>query len=668
MPATPERNIYLNIQPLEDALTSLTEALAPAFSAPSAETVPSHEAAGRVLAAPVFAALSSPPFHAAAMDGVAVQARATFAARESMAVRLALGSQAHPVNTGNPLPDDTDAVVMIEQVRETVDGQAVEIEAPAFPWQHVRRMGEDIVATELIFPRGHELAPWDVGALLSAGVFEVSAVTRPRIRIVPTGDEVLDFTTRPTPKPGQVVESNSMMLAALVRGAGGEPERVPPVGDDVAALSQAVGEALKDGVHGVILCAGSSAGSKDFTRAALSAHGEVLVHGVAAMPGKPALLGVARTDAGPRLLAGAPGYPVSTLTAFEQLIGPLIARLAGKTLPPRPTADVVLSRRLPSKLGMEEFVRCALGEVADPRTGTLRMVASPLARGAGNITTACRAQGVIRVPRLSEGAEAGESLTAELVVPRERIARILLAIGSHDNILDLLADGLMAEGREAPLALGPVRLASTHAGSMGGLAALREGYCHLAGAHLFDPETGDYNFPFLATYLAGVEVTVVNLAIRHQGLMVAPGNPHGISCLADLATKGLSFVNRQRGAGTRILLDHHLAQEGVPSPELNGYGKEESTHMAVAVNVAMGAADAGLGILAAARALSLDFVPLARERYDLLIPTPLMADVKIETLLALIRDETFQERIRALGGYETTLTGQVMEPGLGLGE
>ncbi|MGE4298248.1 MAG: molybdopterin biosynthesis protein [Desulfovibrionaceae bacterium] len=643
-----ERNVYLTTIPIEEAVTRAREAL-DRDALVAEELVPASVVTGRVAARAVHARYSSPTFHSAAMDGIAVLAASTFAAREGKPLHLTLGEGYVPVNTGNPLPSGMDAVVMIEHVAR-VDETTVAIEAPAFPWQHVRRIGEDIVATELLFPRNHAYNAYDVGALLGGGIWDVPVWERIRVRIIPTGDEVLDYTLRPVPKPGQVVESNSQVLAALARQMGCVVERVAPVPDVADSIVAAVEDALASPAHVVIVCAGSSAGSKDFTRTVIERAGKVLVHGIAAMPGKPSLLGVARG----KLVVGAPGYPVSAVVCFEELLAPLVAWLGRVDPPAREQVSVALTRKTPSKLGRVEFLRVSVGAVGETLVGT------PLGRGAGNITTLSRAQAVVRIPSASEGLEAGPC-TAELLAPRGALSRILVAVGSHDNTLDLLADELM--GLDSPL-----RLASTHVGSMGGLTAVKNGTAHVAGVHLFDPETGDYNFPFLDKYLPGVEVVVVNLAIRHQGLIVARGNPLGIAGVHDLGSGRVRFINRQRGAGTRILLDYHLKQAGIAPDQVDGYDKEEFTHMAVAANVLTGVADAGLGIFAAARALDLDFVPLARERYDLVIPARFAADPKLVAMGELIATRAFQDRVRGQGGYETTLTGQVMLPGMGLGE
>jgi putative molybdopterin biosynthesis protein len=643
-----ERNIYLDLMSIPEAIAKVTAAL-DRDALINLETIPSHEACGRVLARPVYAKTSSPTFHSAAMDGIAVKAASTFAAREGSPIRLVKDTDYLPINTGNPLPEGMDAVIMVEEILEDT-GESVTIEKGAFPMQHVRRIGEDIVATELLLPQNHSLSPYDIGALLSAGIWEVEVWEPVRMTVIPTGDEVLDFTTRPVPQSGQVIESNSQVFLAIARNWNCVSQRVAPVPDDPESLKAAINRAIDQGAHVVVVGAGSSAGSKDYSKSVINELGEVLVHGISVMPGKPSILGTVQG----RLVVGVPGYPVSAVVCIEELLGTIVAWLSRARVWERPEIPVEMARKVPSKLGLEERVRLAIGRVGD------KNVAIPLARGAGMITTLTRAHGVTSIPATSEGVEQGATLTARLLVPRAELEQTLLVIGSHDNTVDLLANGLM--GLEDPL-----YLASSHVGSMGGLMALKSGSTMVAGAHLFDPETEDYNFPFIRKYLPDMDLIVVNLAIRHQGFIVAPGNPMGIISIEDLVRQKARFVNRQRGAGTRILFDHALKQAGKSPADIVGYASEEFTHMALAANVLTGAADCGLGIFAAARALGLGFAPLARERYDLLIPKAHFDDPKIQTLLAMIRQDTIKEQIESLGGYETTLTGQIMQPGQGLG-
>ncbi|MFP4658315.1 MAG: molybdopterin biosynthesis protein, partial [Desulfonatronovibrionaceae bacterium] len=609
-----DRNIYLQVMPIEVALHRLGEEL-DLGSLLQIEVVPAQEAIGRVTAEPVWARLSSPTFHSAAMDGVALKAESTFRAREGSPVTLSLERDFQWVNTGGPLPPGTDAVVMIEHVQRLENGDVV-LEKPAFPWQHVRRIGEDIVASELLLPRNHEVSVYDLGALLTAGIWELSVLERVNIEFIPSGDEVVDFQKKPVPGPGQVVESNSQVLAGMARDWGCNFRRRPPVPDNISELNQAVDEAIGRGAHIVVLGAGSSAGSRDFTRRVIEEKGRVLVHGIKAMPGKPTIIGC--TDK--TVLIGAPGYPVSSIICFERILRPVVFALQHRLVPQREVVEVFLTRRVPSRPGMEEFLRVSLGRVKD------RYVATPLPRGAGSITSMTRAQGLVSVPSEAEGLEEGSLVRAELLVPGEEIERTLVVVGSHDNTLDLLANELMALDR-------PVRMSSTHVGSMGGLTAIKGGNAHMAGIHLFDPGSEDFNFPFLKRYLPGGQVRLFNLAVRHQGLIVPRGNPKSIKSIEDLRRNDITFINRQRGAGTRILLDYHLEKNNIAPDEVKGYENEEFTHMAVAVNVLSGIADCGLGISAAAGALGLDFVPLARERYDLLVSEDSLNDPKVRTLL-----------------------------------
>jgi putative molybdopterin biosynthesis protein len=624
------------------------------------ETVelPLEQALGRVTAAPVWALRSSPAYDAAAMDGIAVRARDTLGATETAPKAV---PECAVVDTGDALPDGFDAVVMREHVHWE-DG-VPEVRAAVAPWQHVRTIGEDVSATELLLPEGHRLRPVDLAAAGAAGHTALAVRRAPRVVVIPTGDEVRPLGSEPA--PGQLVDTNSLMLVAQAREAGCEAEAVPILPDDPARIAAAVREGAAR-ADLVIVIAGSSAGRDDYTAAVVEATGTLLVHGVAVKPGHPVVLGVvdapAARDApggagaasaplGPDVsggsgaavgtpVLGAPGYPVSAALTFELFALPLLASLEGTAAAARPRAKARLARRLASSLGTDDWVRVRLGRVGGG------LVATPLPRGAGVLTSLVRADGILIVPAALEGHEGGEEVDVRLLRDLDAVERTIVAIGSHDPVLDLAASLLRARDPDLTLVSGPV-------GSLGGLVALRDGLCHVAGCHLLDPATGEYTLPWIRRVLGDRAVDVVRLVHREQGLIVAPGNPAGVTGLEDLVR--VRYVNRQRGAGTRVLLDHELGRRGIDPAAVEGYEREEPTHFAVAAAIAAGRADAGLGVMAAARAFGLGFVPVAREPFDLVMAP---GEPAVEPLLALLEDADFRAQIEAMGGYSVTDTGR----------
>ncbi len=637
-----KRNIYLNMVSIEEARACLFDRFKDLVT--EAETLDVVDARGRVLASQAVAAISSPNFHAAAMDGIAVDAEQTFGACEDVPKTLEIGKTAFWVNTGHALPEGTNAVIMIENLN--VLGEAsVEIEAPAFPWQYVRKMGEDIVATQLLFPRDHLINAYAMGALLSGGVFQVAVRKQPSVMIIPTGSELKQWrdVSPETMKPGDVVESNATVLGALCRDHGARFEIHSMLRDDRATIQNAVSAAVSDGYDMVMIIGGSSAGSEDYAKPVINALGEVYVHGVTMMPGKPVMFGKIKTTP----VFGIPGYPVSAIVAFEQFAGPLLLKMQHLPEMTRPTMAVTPSRKVASKLGQEEFLRVKIGSVDG------KLMSSQLPRGSGSITTLTEADGIIRIPRHVEGILDSETVEAHLLRPLSAIEDTVVITGSHDNTLDLLADQIRQNNPGTGIS-------SSHVGSMGGLMALKKGACHMAGAHLLDPEDGSYNISYIKKYLAQIPVRVVNLVMREQGLILPRGNPDRISGLGDIADKGLDFINRQPGSGTRILLDYSLKELGISPGDIPGYENDEYTHMSVAVAVLSGRARAGLGIKAAAIALGLDFLPVVTESYDLIIPEVYFHSRKIQTLLATISSDEFKKRVLALGGYGVEKTGELL--------
>jgi len=657
------KNVYIESTPLDKAMAvwetrlereGLHRPLAP-------ESIRVGNSLGRITAGAVIAKISSPFYHAAAMDGYAVKFSETFGASETHPVRLRIGGQALYVDTGDPMPEGFNAVIMIEEVNRVRDEQSeiggrhaptessdsaeyIEIIEPATPWQHVRTIGEDIVATELILPENHKIRPMDIGALLAGGHTEIMVRRKPLVAVIPTGDELVEPGSRLN--KGSIIEYNSRVLGGLAHEWGGEPVRFPIVADDITTLKEAIRKACST-ADLVAVNAGSSAGSEDYTAKAIQELGEVVVHGIGIKPGKPVVLGIV----GGKPVMGIPGYPVSAFITFHLFAGPLIHRWQGieKKAPEKIRAK--LSRQIASPLGQEEFVRVKVGVVGG------KTIATPVSRGAGVIMSLVRADGIVRIPSLSEGAGAGAEVDVELLRPRDEIRDTIVCIGSHDNTLDILSNILKKKHPQ-------LSLSSAHVGSMGGLIALKKGEAHMAGTHLLDEETGLYNVPFIRRLLPEKRIVLINLTYREQGFVVKTGNPKGIRGFEDLTRDGIIFINRQSGAGTRLLTDKHLRELGIDPSRIRGYEREEYTHMGVASAVLSGIADTGLAILAAANALDLDFVPVTKERYDLAIPTDFVELEMVSRLLDIIRnDEEFRETVMGMGGYDLSDTGKVMYEG-----
>jgi putative molybdopterin biosynthesis protein len=637
-----QRNIYLDNVPLEEALERwLAQCREEGVRFPiEAEEVATGEAAGRVVTEPLFAKISSPPFHSSAMDGVAVFASDTYGATEASPARIMLGSNAELIDTGDPLPAGSDAVIMVEDLNEIEPG-VFEIIKPVSPWQNVRPLGEDIVETELVLPRGHLIRPVDIGALLNAGFLEVPVCRKPVVAIIPTGTELVEDPAEV--EPGKVMESNSWVLASFARAAGAEPVRMDLIPDDRELIIGAVERALET-ADAVVINAGTSAGREDYTKSIIDELGTVAVHGVAIRPGKPVVLGVARG----KPVIGLPGFPVANWRGAEEFLRPLIMAFLG--LPPRPARIIRarLARKVFSTPGFDEFVQVKAGRVNE------ELVAVPLPRGSGVSMSLVRSDGVIRIPAESEGMERGAEVDVRLYDPDIDVDGTILAVGSHDVSLDVLASHI----RQVDPRLS---LASANVGSMGGITAVKEGRAHIAGVHLLDPETGRFNVPYILRQLAPDEVFLMHMCERTQGLMVPPGNPKGIKSVEDIARPGVSFINRQKGSGTRLLLDYLLEKAGIEATDIYGYEREMFTHTAVAAAVAGGTADIGLGVLAAARALKLEFIPVASERYELVGLRSLMGTPGYKALLSVLPDPEFRSEVEALGGYDLSHAGELVK-------
>ena len=633
-----KRNLYLKTTPVEESLDAYINALETIGALqPKTEYVDTYNSLGRVTAAPIFARCCSPLFNAAAMDGIAVPKDRTNDASEVNPVTLKRGKDYIVIDTGDPIKAPFDAVIMAEDVIE-VDDDTVKITQAVPGWNHVRPIGEDIAVGEMLLPTGHLIRPVDIGVLLAGGILNFKVYKRPDVGIIPTGSEII--APGQCAEEGSIIDSNSGMFAAQVASLGSIPHRYDIVEDDFEKIKASILQALSEN-DVVIVNAGSSAGTEDYTVHILREIGDVIIHGVSMKPGKPVILAIVEG----KPVIGLPGYSVSAYLAFENFVAPILAKLRGKHIPASKTSRAILTKRLVSSLKHREYVRVKLGMVGG------KLVAAPLARGAGAAMSLVRADGFCVIPQNCEGYEAGETVEVELYKDPEEISNTLVSIGSHDIILDIISD-MMATHSEG------INMSSTHVGSMGGLMALKRGETVLAPTHLLDEADGSYNVSYIQKVFPSGGVALIKGVERIQGIMVKKGNPLQIKGICDLP--GKRYVNRQRGAGTRVLFDYKLKELGIDPSDISGYDKEVATHMAVAALVASEEIDAGMGIKSAASAMNLDFIEVGIEEYDFAIRESDLTLPGVQLFLEIIRSDEFHEKLSEIGGYGFSRTGEII--------
>ena len=630
---------YLTNVPLGQARAEYLNLLTEQGFGPQAETIPVYSACGRVTAKAVYAHICAPHYAASAMDGVAVNAHDTFGATETTPITLTPDKYT-VLDTGDPIPEGCDAVIMVEDIVKNADG-SITIHGAAAPWQHIRQIGEDVCAGEMILPSHMTVSPSAIGAMIAGGVLEIEVIRKPVIGIIPTGDEIIPPCA--DPKPGDILEFNSSIFSSMVMQWGAEARTYPIVKDKFDQIKAMVAKAAEE-CDMVILNAGSSAGREDYSARVIRELGQVLYHGIAMKPGKPAIFGCM----GGKPILGVPGYPVSGIIVIEELLKPLVDHWLKVSPQPKQYAKATLTRAVVSGLKYEEFVRVRMGYVGD------KLMASPLSRGSGVVSSFMKADGILEVPQGMEGYEAGSEVTVRLLCPASKLENTLVVIGSHDPLLDELGDMMHLEDDA-------VYMSSAHVGSMGGIMAVRRGEAHAAGCHLLDTETGAYNIAFMKKYFPHGGVKLIRCVGRQQGLMVQKGNPLGITGFADIAKAGLRYVNRQKGSGTRILTDYLVKQNNLDTDQIYGYDREELTHTSVAAQIVSGSADAGMGIYSAAKLYDLDFIPICIEEYDLIIPDHAWDTPQVQQMLRTLRSAAFREKILAMGGYTLDNPGEIIE-------
>ena len=630
----PKRNLYLHTISVEEAYNKYFDALKEKnILSNQVEEVKTVDALNRITSEAIYARCNSPLFNAASMDGICVDSKITKNASEENPIILKLGVDYKIVDTGDVIKPPFDAVIMAEDVIE-IDDETVKIISPVSGWENIRPIGEDIVVGEMILESNHEIKPIDIGALIAGGISKIKCHKKMTVGIIPTGDEIVNM--KDDPKEGDIIDSNSYMIKALVEASYGIGNRYDIVKDDYEKIKSKLKESIKNN-DVTIINAGSSAGTEDYTVHILREIGEVIVHGVSMKPGKPVILAI--VDGKP--VIGLPGYPMSAYLAFDLFVKPILTRKKEVN----EEIDAVSSKRLISSLKHREFVRVKVGKIDD------KYVAAPLNRGAASQMSMVKADGIMIIPQNSEGVEAGELCKVKLLKNKSAIDNTLISIGSHDILMDIVSD-IIARNSDS------ITLSSTHVGSMGGLLALKRNETIIAPTHLLDENTGVYNISILKELFGEGKVSLIKGFNRIQGLMVKKGNPLNIRGIEDL-TK-YRFVNRQRGAGTRVLLDYKLKKLGIDQSLIDGYDKELSTHMAVAASVKSPYSDCGMGVKSAADSMGLDFIEVGVEEYDFAIYTKNLEDKKVQYFLETIKSQELYDKLVELGGYGFEHVGQII--------
>ncbi len=609
---------YLDLCSLKDARERMKQSFVPPNRH---EIIPLAEAVGRVTAEPLYATYPVPEVNIAAMDGIAVKSRDTAGAQDQKPKKI---TDFVYVNTGRIVPPSYDAVIMIEDT--WIEGDRCQIRKPAHAWQHIRHAGEDIKEGELIIPEGHRIRPFDIGAIATYGIARVR-VRSVNVGIIPTGSELVTLGVRPA--PGQVVESNTLLAQAFLSEMGATCTRYRIVPDDIDLIADTLRSALDENDF-VLISAGSSAGTRDYTPEVISSLGEMIFHGVTIKPGKPVMMG--KINGKPVL--GMPGYPLAAQTVVREFAAPLL-EMWGLAGPVHNHVPVRIAQNLTSDLGYDEFIPVSIGKVQD------RYWAVSNPRGSGIQMAVVRSNGYIHIPAEQEGYETGQPVTGYLTVSPDILDRSLLFVGVRDPALDELNTHLSARN---------MTIHCCNAGNIGGALALCRNSCHVAPMNIPSLDQSWQN-PYFKM-ISEIDITRVHIGEIRQGLASMDG------VTFDEITS-IRFLNRQKGSTCRLLLDELIRRHSLDRSQIDGYDIEMKSHHALAAAIRNGYADAGFCSSGIAKAYGLAFIPMASESYELVMRTPVYSEDRIQEMLQIIRSPRFREQIEKIGGYIIDKIGSV---------
>jgi len=645
-------------------LLTVEEALSRIFSVVDVrplgvEVVSLSGAYGRVLAKDIYSPIEVPPFDRSIVDGFAVRAEDLFGVDELNPGELRIVGLVEPgdsilprvnpgeaveISTGAPVPPGANSIVMVEYTRRV--GDRVQVFRSVVPGENIAYAGSDIMMGELILRRCTRLGVRELGVLAATGLKDVRVYRRPRVAVISTGNE-LEEPGSPLP-PGRIYDVNSYTISAALLELGAEPVALGVVGDDEVEMEEVIGRAERE-YDMVVVSGGTSAGLGDLVYRVFSKLGPpgIIVHGLKVKPGKPTVVAVSRSG---KLLVGLPGFPSSAMMIFNLIVKPIIARMLCLQYP-EVTVKARLAVRVEGARGRRGLYPVSLVDVGGG------IVAYPLPAESGAIKVIAMADGFIEVPESLEYMGEGEEVTVKLFSHHYRPADLYI-IGSHDMGLDRLT----------PL-LG-LNVKIINVGSLEVLKSVIRGEADIAGIHLVDEERGEYNIPYLKRYNVRNAVLIRGY-MREQGLIVAKGNPNNVRGLEDVVDGGLTIVNRNRGSGTRVLLDMKLREiakargltfEGLVS-KVKGYYYEARTHTAVAAAISQGKADVGVGIKVAAELYNLDFISLGWEYYDFLIPKDKLGKEQVKAFIRVLKSPEAHRELEKLGYRVPSDIGEVVWEG-----
>jgi putative molybdopterin biosynthesis protein len=628
-----KRTKYLKITDIEKALDLWYEKIDIfADKYISSENIGVKDAYFKTLSKPVYSKRNIPPFSTSAFDGIAVRAQNTYSAREVSPIILESEKDFRYINTGDKLPGLFNAVIMIENVEE-IDNNHVRIRKGISIGDNVRMVGEDIHQGDVVFYNGEYLTPEHISLLIAAGISNIDVKRKLKLVFIPTGDEI----TNDINEKSKILESNSAIVEGYILKWGGEIDIYDCIKDNEHDIKKAIEKSLEK-YDIIIVGAGSSHGSKDYTSSVLNDIGELIVHGTNIRPGKPVILGSVKE----KLFIGLPGFPYACDINLKIFIGEIFKRIYNYR--ENNLISAMLINKVSSKIGEKHYYNTNI------IYNKGKFLAYPVKTGSSNLYSGINSTGYFIIDIRDEGEEEGEEVIVFTDKTSCEIKKNLLFVGSNDPLIGELGNKLFEKHR--------IKMFISNKGSMGGIYAMQKGKCHISGMHLFDSLSGTYNISFVKKYLGG-EGILVHLANRSQGIIVKKGNPLNIQSIKDIKIKNARYVNRQNGAGTRLMFDYLLQESDIEVSDINGYHNVVSKHIDAGYMVKEGLADAAIAIELIADMLGLEFIPIFIENYDLYFSNDFKKDDRFYKIIDILKEDGFGKNIISRG-YDTKNIGEIV--------